>query len=104
MARKDPEFQPGALLHEVIVGAFRARGLTFEGWCKEHGLTPTNGRNATFGQSRGTVGQQNLARIIEAAGEEFVRDAYRRRLAAHLSQVQRQASRHPRPTPVKEAR
>lgn len=89
MPRKHPEFQPGAILHEVIVGAFRARGLTFEGWCRENGLTPMNGRNATFGQSRGDIGRKNLERIIDAAGREFVRDAYKRRLAEHYAQVSR---------------
>lgn len=92
MTRKTPEFQPGAILHEVIVGAFRARGLTFEGWCAANGLTPTNGRNATFGQSRGDVGRKNLERIINAAGREFVRDAYLRRLAEHVVQLQKGAA------------
>lgn len=92
MARNKPEFQPGAILHEVIVGAFRARGGTFEGWCKDNGLTPMNGRNATFGQSRGSIGQANLDRIIEAAGREFIRDAYYRRLSEHIRQFERGAA------------
>lgn len=92
MARKVPEFQPGAILHEVVVGAFRARGLTFEGWCKENGLTPTNGRQATFGQSRGPAGQRTLDRILEAGGREFIRDAYRRRLAEHVAHFDRGAA------------
>ena len=92
MSRKPPEFQPGAILHEVVVGAFRARGLTFEGWCKENGLTATNGRNATFGQSRGAVGRHNLNQIIDAAGRDFVREAYRRRVAEHFEQLQRGAA------------
>ncbi len=87
MTQNLPEFQPGAILHEVIVGAFRARGTTFEGWCQENGMTPTNGRNATFGQSRGPVGKRNLERIIEAAGREFIRDAYLRRVAEHFAQI-----------------
>ncbi|PQV56366.1 hypothetical protein LX70_02632 [Defluviimonas denitrificans] len=74
------------------MGAFRARGLTFEGWCKENGLTPMNGRNATFGQSRGDVGRANLERIIEAAGREFIRDAYARRLAEHAAQFAKGAA------------
>lgn len=92
MSRNPPEFQPGAMLHEVIVGAFRARGLNFEAWCKENGLSGANGRNATFGQSRGEVGRRNLNRIIDAAGREFVRDAYRRRLAEHVIQFQKGAA------------
>lgn len=92
MSRKFPEFQPGAILHEVIVGAFRARGLTFEGWLKDNGLTPSNGRNATFGQSRGDTGRANLERIIDAAGRDFVRDAYVRRLMEHARQITRGAA------------
>ena len=92
MTRTPPEFQPGAMLHEVIVGAFRARGLTLEGWCKENGLTPMNARNATFGQSRGEIGRRNLDLIIEAAGRDFVRDAYQRRLADHLAALKRGAA------------
>lgn len=92
MTRKQPEFQPGAILHEVIVGAFRARGLTFEGWCKDNGLTPMNGRNATFGQSRGDVGRRNLEKIIEAAGRDFIRDAYRRRLEEHYAAIKKGAA------------
>lgn len=87
MAQKNPEFQPGAILHEVIVGAFRARGMTFETWCGENGLTPANARNATFGQSRGEAGQRILAQIIEAVGIEFMRDAYRRRVGEHFAQI-----------------
>ena len=64
----------------------------FEAWCKENGLTPANARNATFGQSRGEVGQRNLEMIIEAAGRDFVRDAYRRRLAEHWAQFQKGAA------------
>lgn len=92
MSRTQPEFQPGAILHEVIVGAFRSRGTTFEGWAKENGLTPMNARNATFGQSRGEVGRANLERIINAAGRDFVRDAYRRRLVEHLAAIGKDAA------------
>lgn len=87
MKQKPQEFQPGAILHEVIVGAFRARGMTFEGWCQANGMTPTTGRQATFGQSRGEVGRRNLKRIIDAAGRDFVRDAYQRRVAEHLEEL-----------------
>lgn len=92
MPQEPCNFQPGAILHEVIVGAFRARGLTFEGWCNDNGLTPMNGRNATFGQSRGAIGRRNLEKIINAAGREFVMDAYRRRIAEHFVQLQKGAA------------
>lgn len=92
MPQTPPEFQPGAILHEVLVGAFRARGTTFEGWCHENGLTPTSARACTFGQSRGAVGRKNLNRMIDAAGREFVRDAYLRRLVEHCDQIKRGAA------------
>ena len=92
MARNDPEPQPGAILHEVIVGAFRARGLTFEGWCIANGITPANGRNATFGQSRGAIGRENLRRIIDAAGRDFVRQYYRERLLEHAAALKKGAA------------
>ncbi|MDP2737519.1 MAG: hypothetical protein Q8O82_02145 [Pseudorhodobacter sp.] len=87
MTQKPFEFQPGAILHDVVVGAFRARGTSFDVWCQTNGMTPSNGRNATFGQSRGPVGKRNLERIIEAAGREFITDAYRRRVAEHYAQI-----------------
>jgi hypothetical protein len=92
MAQKLPEFQPGAILHEVLVGAFRASGTTFERWCHENGITPTNARGCTFGQSRGPEGRKNLNRMIDAAGREFVRDAYLRRLVEHCEQLKRGAA------------
>lgn len=92
MSQKDPEFQPGAILHEVLVGAFRARGTSFEGWCNENGITPGNARSATFGQSRGELGKKTLERLIEAAGIEFVRDAYRRRVTDHFNQIKKGAA------------
>lgn len=92
MARKQPEFQPGAILHEVIIGAFQANGHSFEHWCKENGLTPSNGRNATFGQSRGEFGRRNLDMIINAAGRDFVRSAYSRRLLEYAEQLKKGAA------------
>ena len=80
------------MLHEVLVGAFRARGLTFEGWCAENGITPANGRTATFGQSRGEIGRKNLEKMIDGAGRDFVRDAYRRRVEEHLGHLNQGAA------------
>lgn len=92
MTQKTPEFQPGSILHEVIVGAFRASGTSFDVWCQENGLTPSNGRNATFGQSRGPVGRKNLEKILDAAGRDFVRAAYLRRIEAHHAQLKKGAA------------
>ncbi len=38
MAEKSFPFQPGVMLHEAIVGAFRATGGSFEVWCAENGV------------------------------------------------------------------
>lgn len=92
MAQNNPKFQPDTILHEVIVGAFRARGMTFGGWCTENGLTPTNARQATFGQSLGETGKANLERLIAAAGQEFVTDAYFGRVAEHFAHLTKGAA------------
>lgn len=87
MPHKYPEFQPGAILHEVILGAFRASGTTFETWCNQNGIEPASARNSTFGQGRGEKGLALKDRIIDAAGREFVRTFYIRRLTEHYEQV-----------------
>ena len=74
------------------MGTFRAHGLSFEKWCTENGITPSNARNATFGQSRGPKGRENLARVIAGAGEDFVRKAYSARVAAYASHVKQGAA------------
>lgn len=92
MAPKPTEFQPGSVLHDAIVGTFRAHGRSFEKWCKENGINPGVARNATFGQSRGPSGQALLARLIDAAGSEFVAKAYEARLRASLASLKQGAA------------
>ncbi len=92
MAKESNKFQPGAILHDAIIGAFRSRGLGFEAWCHEHGVHPASARNATFGQAKGPKGRALLARMIEAAGEDIVEAAYRSRLAQHVSSLERGAA------------
>lgn len=87
MTRTEFDFQPGSVLHAAIIGAFRANGSTFDGWCKENGVLPTVARQATFGQSQGPNGRELLARLIDAAGVDFVRHAYERRLLDHAEQI-----------------
>jgi len=82
---QDIPYQPGAILHEAIVGAFKASGSGFETWCAENGVTPSAARSATFGQSRGPKGRALLARMIAEAGPEVVRAAYLARLKSHVS-------------------
>lgn len=91
MAENIKKFQPGAILHEAIIGAFRANGDNFNDWCRRNGITPSVARNATFGQSRGPAGVALLARLIEGAGPDFVERAYARRLAEHAVQFAKQA-------------
>jgi len=92
MTPKSFEFQPGAILHDAIVGTFRAHGKSFEHWCKDNGITPSNARNATFGQSRGPKGRELLDRIIEAAGREFVALAYGARIAQYAAELTKGAA------------
>ena len=42
MSKESPQFQPGAILHDAIVGAFRSRGLGFEAWCASNGDVDRN--------------------------------------------------------------
>jgi len=74
MPPKDYDFQPGAILHDAIVGTFKANGGSFELWCRENGISPS------------------LARLIEAAGEDFLRMAYSRRIAADAAAVKKGAA------------
>lgn len=89
MSPKLYDFQPGAILHDAIVGTFKAHGRSFEGWCRENGIQPSTARNATFGQSRGPAGKALLARIIEAAGPEFLRMAYAKRIQEYAEAVKK---------------
>ena len=82
------KFQRGAILHEVLVGALRAKGDTFHAWCLRHGVNPNVARNATFGQSRGPAGTGIVERMVQAADPDFVERAYRNRLAQHLAELE----------------
>lgn len=87
MQQNDFSFQPGSMLHDAVVGAFRAGGRSFELWCSENGVHSGVARNATFGQSRGPTGRALLERIIEAAGRDVVRAAYVARMERHCREV-----------------
>lgn len=80
-------FQPGVMLHGAIVGTFRASGGSFEVWCVENGVTPSNARNATYGIMKGPKGRDILARLIEAAGPDVVKAGYMARLKKHMAIV-----------------
>ncbi|MDN5785711.1 hypothetical protein [Pseudorhodobacter sp.] len=89
MTRQDFIFQPGPFLHEAIIGAFRAKGSSFEAWCRDNKVIVTSARQATFGQSRGPNGWDILARMIDAAGVSFVRHVYEKQLLEHADEVRR---------------
>lgn len=92
MSPKPFEIQPGAILHDAVVGTFRAHGGSFEGWCAANGVTPSNARNATFGQSRGPKGRVLLDRLIDAAGRDFVLRAYAARIETYARHVKKGAA------------
>lgn len=84
-------YQPGAMLHDAIMGAFRAKGCTFQQWCTDNGTSPSAARNATYGQMRGPKGKAMRARLIDAAGPDTVRVLYNARLADHVQGMAAQA-------------
>ena len=81
-------FQPGTILHEVIVGALRANGSNFDAWCAENKVNRTTARLATFGQSGGPRGKQLLEKMIADAGPEVVEAAYRERMKAEAKKLE----------------
>lgn len=85
-------FQPGAMLHDAIIGAFRAKGGSFEVWLADLGIPPATARGATYGQSKGPKGRATLARILEAAGPDIVRTLYVDRLERHVADVRKWAA------------
>lgn len=82
-------FQPGAMLHDAIVAAFRANNGSFEGWLAEVGIPSATARGATYGQSRGPRGTSLLKALIDAAGPEMVQAIYVQRLGRHMAEVER---------------
>lgn len=93
MAENAHPYQPGLILHDSIMGAFRATGRSMEDWCRENDVKRASARNATFGQSNGPAGKKTLAQLIEDAGPDLVRSLYLARLHKHLDDVRRTPSR-----------
>ncbi len=92
MTRKPLEFQPSLILLDVLIGAFRARGTTFEAWCKENNVTTMNVRNAALGGSQSPMAVKVLEKTIDAAGREFVLKMYRDRMLEHAALLQKGAA------------
>ncbi|MBI1495371.1 hypothetical protein [Halocynthiibacter styelae] len=89
MAQREMNFQPGAVLHDAIIGAFKMHGGSFERWCREKKINPTVARQATTGQSRGKNGRNILAELVEAAGPEIVRQVYEKRVLEHADELRK---------------
>lgn len=90
MPVKNKMFQPGLVLYEVVLGAFKASGTPFEQWCKGNGITGNQARNALKGVytgPTGPTGREVMDRLIEGAGAEVVSVAYRARMEAHVAQL-----------------
>ncbi len=69
-------FQPGTVLHEVIVGAFRSAGSSVEFWCETNQVHTGTARTATYGQS----GARAMIREALAEREERVQIDMRRHI------------------------
>ena len=73
-------FQAGTILHEVIVGAFRAKGTNFRTWCIENEVGKSAAHQITHGQAKGPQSQKILEKMIADAGYDVVQAAYSRRM------------------------
>lgn len=87
MAVNGEILQPGAILHEVIVGCLRSAGTNFDAWCRDNNVNTSTARQATYGQSGGASGQKLRDRMIEAAGREQVEMSYRKRIERHAAEI-----------------
>lgn len=87
MAESEHPYQPGAILYDAIMGAFRASGRTFEGWAGENGIKNATMRSAVYGQCRGPKGRALTARVIAAAGPDVVRMGYLTRMHRHIEDL-----------------
>jgi len=81
-------FQPGVILHEVIAGALRSKGTSFDAWCKANDVHRTTARQATYGQSGGDRGKKLLQRMIDDAGPDVVALSYRTRIEAEAKSLE----------------
>jgi hypothetical protein len=88
MTKTEKMFQPGTILHGVIVGAFRSSGTSFEAWCNANGVNTSVARGATYGQAGGEIGSALLERIIDAAGRDMIEMAYTNRLQREVDRLQ----------------
>lgn len=87
MSSPDKQFQPGVILHEVIVGCMRAKGMTLGAWCEVNDIPRSTVTTVTHGQMSGPRGQLILDRLLKAAGPDMVAAAYRQRILREAKRV-----------------
>lgn len=85
-------YQRGEILHDAVMGAFRASGDSFEVWCKNNDTTPSTARNVTYGQMKGPIGRALLNRLITEAGPDVVHVGYMTRLHKHYAFITKEAA------------
>ena len=78
---------PGAILHDAIMAALRAQGLTLGGWAKDNGVDAGKARYGTFGISSGKQGTSLRERIIDHAGRPLVEQIYTSRMLAEADML-----------------
>ncbi|MGV6840016.1 MAG: hypothetical protein ACWA40_07450 [Planktomarina sp.] len=87
MTNKPLPYEPGVILHDAIIGAFRARGETLLGWCKAHGIDQRYVKTATTGLSCGPRAVELVEQLVEGAGAEAVHWNYKNRLKNHYETI-----------------
>lgn len=86
--RQEIKMIPGTILHNAVMAAMRAQGLTLSGWAKENGVCAGNARYGTFGISCGKQGTALRERIIDHAGRALVQQIYKQRMLAEAEKIQ----------------
>lgn len=81
-------YEPGAVLHDAIVGTFRARGMSMDRWCRENDIPASIARHSTYGVSRSGKGRATLERIIDGAGRAMVMEFYKVRILEHAAKLE----------------
>lgn len=65
-------FQPGLIFYEVILGCFKASGLSFHQWCKDNEVNHAAACAALKGASTGEKGAALITKMVDAAGSPVV--------------------------------
>lgn len=59
------QIEPGPELRQAVNAAFRARGTTFNAWCKEHGMHAANVSAALVGELNGPKAKERRQLIVD---------------------------------------